>query len=66
MPMPMMQIRIVRMAMAKRLVPMRMRVWLGHWPFMGMLVVLVMDVPMLMFQRLVGVLVAVALGCVQP
>jgi hypothetical protein len=59
MPVPVMQIRIMRVLVAHRrvLVPVRMR--LRYGTVMGMSVVLVMDVTVFVRQRLVDMLVLV-------
>jgi len=64
--MPMMQIRIVCVSMASSLVTMPVRMWLGHRLLVTMLMMLVVDMAMLMFQRLMLVFVGVALRKMNP
>jgi len=63
MPVAVVQVRIVRMAVAQRPVDVRMRVRLCQRPIRGVsvLVVLVVSMKMIMIQRLVDMLVLVAL-----
>ena len=65
---PMMQIRIVRMPMHERCVPMTVSVGLCHdnSSSMTVLVVRVMDVPMVVLQLVMRVIVFVPLGEMQP
>lgn len=65
---PMVQIRIVRATVHERGVPVWMRVGFGHGnaDFVGMPMVLVVHVPMFMLHVLMGMLVFVALGEMQP
>ena len=65
-PVPMVKVRIVRMLVGDGLVPVPMRVRLDDRSVMVMLVMLVMDMRMLVFQRLVDVLVLVSFGEMQP
>lgn len=60
------QIGTVRMAVAEWHVPMQVRVRLRHRPAMSVLMMLIVNVSVLVLQPLVGMLVAVALGQVQP
>ena len=62
--MPMVQVGIVRMVVDQRLVPMAMRVRFsgGIASLVAVLVMLVVDVRMLVFQRLVLMGVLVPLG----
>lgn len=61
-----MQIGIVRVGVPQRLVPMPVRVGLRHRPVVMMPVVLIMDVGVLVFHRLMNMLVLVPLCEVQP
>lgn len=42
------QVRVVNMGMARRLVPMPMGVWLRHWFIMFVIVMLIVDMAVLM------------------
>ena len=67
-PVAMMRVRKMRMAVGERLMAVRMFVARSrsHRHVVRMLVVLVMDMGVLVFQRLVRVDVLVALGEVEP
>ncbi len=60
--MAMMEVRIVRMLVPKRLMPMPMRMRLRHRPVVRMSMVLVMDVPVFVLDRIVRMLMIVAFG----
>ena len=64
--MAVMEIGIMGMLVAHRLVPVPMRVGLGHRPVMQVLVMLVMHVAVLMLQSFMGVLVLMTFGKMQP
>lgn len=66
--MPMMQIRIVRMRVHQRRMNMRMRVRLAAVPrkIVRMLMVFVVRVAMIVFERFVRVLMRVPLADMQP
>lgn len=66
MPISMVQVRVVWMPVPQCRVPVSVGVRLGHWPIVLVPVVLVEDVPVLMLQLGVDVLVLVSLGKVQP
>ena len=62
----MMQVRIMSMGVAQRLVPVPMRMRLRHYALVRMLVVLIMHVTVLVFQRSVLVVVNMAFREMQP
>jgi hypothetical protein len=64
--MPMMRIWIVNMSMPHRRVAMPVGVRLRDRSLVGMLVVLIVNVAMLVVQRLMRVLVVMPFGQVQP
>jgi len=64
--MAMMQVRIVRVLMPHRLVLMPMGVRLRHGTPVVMLVVIVVDMPVLVRERLVKMSVLVPFGEMQP
>jgi hypothetical protein len=66
MAMPMMQIGIVRVTVPQWFVVVPVRMRLAHRPVVPMLMVLVMSVVMFMFERIMLVLVVVALSQVHP
>ena len=68
MPMPVMNVRVVRMLVRQHLMPVGMRVRLSGVPGKGMrvLVVLVMRMPVAVLQRLMTVFVFMPLANVQP
>ena len=68
MPVPVVNIRIMRVAVRQFLVPMRVRVRFTRWiaGSMNVLVMRVMRVPMVVHQRFMAMLMRVALGQVQP
>ena len=63
---PMMQIRIVRMPMAHRLVAVPRRVRFSDRSVVGMPMVVIMDMSMFVFERLMEVFVLVPFGEVHP
>jgi hypothetical protein len=67
MPMPMMDVWVMRVLVSQRRVPVKMCVGLARWiaGLVRMLMVLVMGVPMLVLQRLVDMFVFVSFGNVQ-
>ena len=68
MPVPVMQVRVVRMGMPRRVVSVPVRVWLRQAAIVSvmMMMVLVVHVAVLVLQRLVGMLMLVPLGEVKP
>ena len=64
--MPVMQIRIMRVAMAQRLMAMPMGMRLAHLAVMFMLVMLVVDVAVFMLKHAVLVFMIMALGQMKP
>ena len=56
----MMQVRIMGMGVAQRIMPVPMRMRLRHYALVRMLVVLIMHVTVLVFQRAVLVFVNMA------
>ena len=62
----MMQVRIMGMGVVQRLMPVPMRMWLRHDALMRMLVVLIMHVAVLVFQRAMLVFVHMAFREMQP
>ena len=65
---PVMKIGIVGMPMDQRRVAVPMRMWFAGWHvrLMIMVVMFVVPVPVLVRQRLMGVIVIVPLGKMQP
>ena len=66
MPVPVVQIGIVRVLVAHRLVAVPMGMWLGIWPIMGVLMMVVVMVGVVMFQRLMQVIVVMPFRQMQP
>jgi hypothetical protein len=64
--MAMVEVRIVRMSVPEPLMPVPMRMRLRHRSVMGVLVMFVVDVPVLVFDRLVRVFVTVPFGQMKP
>jgi len=64
--MPVMQVGIVRVRVGQRLVAMPMRMRLADLPFMPVLMMIVMHMDVLMFERFVAMFVDMALGEVKP
>lgn len=64
--MPLVEVRIVWVAMAEAIMAMPMRMWLGDGSSMVMLVVGVVHVGMLALERLMKVFMVVTLGEMQP
>lgn len=60
------QVWVMRMRVRNALMAMPVRVRFGHSPFMAMAVMGVMDVGVVVFQRLVRVFVVMAFGKMQP
>ena len=67
-PVPMVDVRVMRMLVRQGKVGMLMTVWFGAVPrrLMRVLMVRIVHMAMCMYQRLMGVLVCVPLGQVQP
>ena len=67
-PVPMVDVRVMRMLVRQGKVGMLMTVWFGAIPrrLMRVLMVRIVHMAMCMYQRLMGVLVCVPLGQVQP
>jgi len=63
--MPVMDVRLVRVLVDQRFVPVEMRMRLRHGRIVPVLVVLVVDVEMLVLERFVHVLVGMLLGSEQ-
>ncbi len=61
-----MEIWVVRMPVAKRLMPVPVRMRLGHRAFVGVLMMWIVDVAVFVLDRLVRVVVLVAFGQMQP
>ena len=61
-----MKVRIVRMPMPERHMPVPVRMRLGHPAFMGVLMMLVVDVAVLVLDRLVCVVMLMAFSEMQP
>ena len=66
MPVSMMEIRIVRMLMPNRLVPVPMGMRFCHRRLMSMLMMFVVPVAMLMFQNVVLMFMLMPFGKMQP
>ena len=66
MPVPVVQIGIVRVLVAHRLVAVPVGMRLGIWPIMGMPMMGVVMVGMIMFQRLMQVIVVMPFRQMQP
>lgn len=66
MPMPTMEIRIVRVLMPNRLVPMPMGMRLYYRHVMSVLMMFVVNVAMLMFQNVVLMFMLMPFGKMQP
>ena len=64
--MPVVQVRIVDMLVAHRLMAVPVRMWFGDRFVVTMAVMRIMNVGVLVFQRLVDVIMLVLLGQVQP
>ncbi len=64
--MAVMQVRVMRVPVAHRAVPVRVRMRLADRPVMGMAVMGIMPMRMFMLQRLMRMLMFVAFGQVQP
>lgn len=64
--MPVMQIRIMRVGVAQRLMAMPMGMRLAHLAFMVMLVMLVVDMAVFMLKHAVLVFMHMALGQMKP
>ncbi len=60
------KVGVVRMPVPKPLMPVPMRVRLHHGPVVDVLVVIVMDVPVFVLDRVVRMFVNVSLGEMQP
>ena len=66
MPVPVVQIGIVRVLVAHRLVAVPMGMRLGIWPIMRVLMMVVVVVGVVVFQRLVHVIVIMPFRQMQP
>ena len=66
MPVPVVQIGRVRVLVAHRLVVVPMGMRLGIWPIMGVLMMVVVMVGVIMFQRLMQVIVIMPFRQMQP
>ncbi|MNT43071.1 hypothetical protein D3C72_1795220 [compost metagenome] len=64
--MPMVHVRIMRVLVAHRFVPVPVRMRFGDRAVVGVGVMFVVDMGVFVLQRLVAVFVVVALGQVQP
>ena len=64
--MTVMEIGIVRVPVPKRLMPVPVRMRLGHRPFVSMAMMFVVDMAVLVLERLVRVFVAVPFGQMKP
>ena len=64
--MTVMEIGIVRVPVPKRLMPVPVRMRLGHRPFVSMAMMFVVDMAVLVLDRLVRVFVAVPFGQMKP
>ena len=62
----MMEVRIVRMPVPEPVMPMPVRMRLGRRLFVDVLMMLVVDMPVFVLDRLVGMVVLVAFGQMQP
>ncbi len=60
------KVRVVRMPVPKPFMPVPVRVRFDHRPIVDVLVVIVMDVPMLVLDRVVRMFVNVSLGEMKP
>lgn len=56
----------MRMSVPKRLMPVPVRMRLGHDPFVSMAMVVVVDMGMLVLSRLVGMVMGVPFGQMKP
>ena len=66
MTMPVMQVRVMRMLMPHRFVPVPVGVRLGDRAVVAVVVMFVVNMGVFVLERLVGVFVVVALGQVHP
>ena len=62
----MVDVGIVRMPVPKRLMPVPVRMRLRHRPFVGMAMMVVVDMGMLVLDRLMRVVMRVPLGQMKP
>lgn len=62
----MMQVGVMRVLVPHGCMPMPVRMRLGHWPVMVMLVVLVMNMNVVMLQGLMIVLMVMPFGQMKP
>jgi hypothetical protein len=61
-----MKVWIVHMPVPERLMPVPVRMRLGHRAFVGVLMMLVVHMPVLVLDRLVRVVMLMAFGQMQP
>lgn len=64
--MPVVYVRVVRVTVARWLMPVPMRMGLCHRPGVGVLVVYVVNVPVLVLKSFVEMLVLMPLGEMEP
>ena len=62
----MMEVRVVRMPVPEPVMPMPVRMRLGRRPLVDVLMMLVVDMPVFVFDRLVRMVMLVAFGQMQP
>jgi hypothetical protein len=62
----MMEVRIVRMPVPEPVMPMPVRMRLARRPFVGVLMMLVVDVAMFVLDRFVRMIMLMAFGQMQP
>ena len=62
----MMEVRVVRMPVPEPVMPMPVRMRLGRRPLVGVLMMLVVDMPVFVLDRLVRMVVLMAFGQMQP
>ena len=64
--MAMVEVGVVRMPVPEPFMPVPMRMRLCHRPFVGVLVMFVVDVPVFVLDRLVRMFMAVSFGQMKP
>ena len=64
--MAMVDVRVMRMLVSQRFMPVPVRMRLGHRPLVHMAMMVVVDVAVLMLDRLMRVVVLMAFGQMQP
>jgi hypothetical protein len=62
----MMEVRVVRMPVPEPVMPVPVRMRLGRRPFVGVLMMLFVDVSVFVLDRLVGMIMFMAFGQMQP